>query len=221
MITFGALLVFVYIAVGQVRPSAAVGTLQHLALRAREAQQSLPAGPLPHALPAARRRPLVAEVTAERVGHVVHIDGQRTLRDLNRVAGRVEIELRVGTAEHVVPSGLLAEVRGDDSLERGLLVDAVLDALTGIIATSGQSGECARYRRVMMKDSIVVAEVDTGARVRDRCPIDHHRSAGTAGRGPGGDARKRLVGLGTRAWPRCLSVDHRGHPEGIRRRLSS
>lgn len=125
--TFVSLLVFVYIAVDQVRPSATVWMLQQLAVQARMTQQPL--------LARCRDQPRLPEaagspVTSARIGYIVSIDVEVLARALHRVSGNVEIDMRVAMGDHVVPGALLAEVRGGDGVERGALVDAVLEAIT-------------------------------------------------------------------------------------------
>ncbi len=125
--TFVSLLTFVYSAIDQVRPSSTVWMLQVLAARARERQQPL--------LSRCRDQAALPEAPASavlsgRTGYIVDIDVDVLARALTRISSEVEVELRVATGEHLVPGGLIAEVRGEDSVERGLLREAVLDALT-------------------------------------------------------------------------------------------
>lgn len=124
--TLVSLLVFVYSTVDQIRPSATVWMLQQLAVQARAGQQPL--------LARCRARSQLSdlpttEATAGRAGYVVHINGDLLARALYPVSDMAEIELQVSMGEHVVPGGVLAEVRAEDQAERNRLAGAVLDAL--------------------------------------------------------------------------------------------
>ncbi len=125
--TFTGLLPFIYSAIDQLRPSSTVWMLQQLAMKARMKQQPLLARCRTY--PQLRDAP-GSPVTSARIGYIVKIDTDVLARALRWVSGNVEIEMRVAMGDHVVPGALLAEVRGGDGLERGLLVDAVLDAIT-------------------------------------------------------------------------------------------
>ena len=125
-ITLVCLLVFVYSTVDQIRPSATVWMLQQLAVQARKGQQPL----LARCRAQAQLTDLPAtEVTSGQAGYVVHINGDLLARALRPVSETAEIELQVSMGDHVVPGGLLAEVRAEDQAERNRLAGAVLDAL--------------------------------------------------------------------------------------------
>jgi uncharacterized membrane protein len=124
--TLVCLLMFVYITVDQIRPSATVWMLQQLAVQARSGQQAL--------LARCRTQPQLTdvpatEVTAGQAGYVAHINGDLLARALHPVRDTAEIELQVSMGDHVVPGGVLAAVRAEDEAERNRLAGAVLDAL--------------------------------------------------------------------------------------------
>ncbi|MDR7299940.1 DUF2254 family protein [Haloactinomyces albus] len=125
--TFILLLVFVYSTVDQMRPSSTVWLIQEMALRARAGQRPLLARCRAQSQ---QEGAPSAEVIAERVGYLVHIDGRLLAEALDRTGGAVEVELVVAMGDHVVPGATVAEVRGGSALQRHRLAETVLDALT-------------------------------------------------------------------------------------------
>lgn len=129
VLTLGMLLTFIYSTVDQMRPSAIVWMIQHLALRARERQQPL--------LSRCREESQLSGVAALPVssangGYLVHIDGHRLEQALGALPAKaeVEIEFEVTMGDHLVPGALLAQVRGSDRDTRDRLATAVLAAVT-------------------------------------------------------------------------------------------
>lgn len=128
VVTFVALLAFVYITIDQIRPSATVWMLQKLALNARRVEQPMLARC--RAQPRQRGTEPRTTATAGQVGYIVGIDINTLAGAFAGVHSDVEVELEAVMGDHVVPGSVLAEVRGGDSADHGRLIDAVLDAMT-------------------------------------------------------------------------------------------
>lgn len=123
--TLVMLLAFIYSTVDQMRPSAIVWMIQHLALRARRVQEPLLARC--RAEPELEGEPSLP-VHVEEAGYIVHIDGTILERAVAAVpeGENVEIDFRVSMGDHVVPGKLLGHVRGADRETREQLAAETL-----------------------------------------------------------------------------------------------
>lgn len=132
------LILLIYAAIDQMRPSSVVWNIQTMAFNARKHQLPL--------LARCRSTPQLVDaaigttpVYSGQLGYVVDIDAERLAKGLSAVTGEVEysavsgemeIELYARLGTHLVVGETVAEIRGGTKRERDHLARSVLEAFT-------------------------------------------------------------------------------------------
>lgn len=138
VVALALLIMLIYAAIDQIRPSSVVWNIQTMALNARTYQLPL--------LARCRATPQLADaeigttlVHSRQIGYVVDIDAERLATGVSAVTGEVEysavsgdmeIELYARLGTHLVVGETVAEIRGGTQRERDHLAGAVLEAIT-------------------------------------------------------------------------------------------